>query len=909
MHTSSRPRLRPHLIALAALALAGQLQAQTQTSDTSGKLERVEITGSMIKRLDAESPAPISVITQEDILRSGASSIEELLRANSAVGSGGQQDLSSGNGWAGGTGSISLRGMGSAATLTLINGRRLAPAAVVDPNTGQSTIFNVNAIPMSAIERIEILKDGASSLYGSDAIAGVVNIILKRDYQGRSISASASQRLDGLFKTQSANAMWGTGDLDKDGYNIMAGLDVYRRDAVRITEGLNLVDQDTYGSLYGRLSLNSTYSNPGNFYTYKSGSTGSFKGQNSGCASDNQVALSSSNSALACKYAAYGDGVYYTGKQERTGGLLRASFNLPQGALLTAELLASRSESTYYSNSGTIGETSTTWGDSSGNSITYKGLVLPGTHANNPTKDATASNPVFGYTAPTALGLRYRFTDIPRYQVETADNVRAVINTEFQWQGWDWNAGLLHHWQRNVQERHGMISVSALNAAVADGSYNFGGSNSADVIAKLSPTVERYGRAQTTSVDLRGSRELMKLAGGAAMLGVGAEFRNESFMLAADSRVASGDIYGLGISQADGSRRVAAAYAELQAPLFKGLETQAALRTEHYSDFGNAITGKLGAKYKILSNLAVRGTVSNGFRAPSLSQITKSSVFAFTTVQDKVLCPTYSSSNEYCSLSVSSVIQANPDLKPEKSNTGTFGLLFSPLPSLDLMLDFFFIERRNEVDRLSAQAVVNRESEFSGAVVRATTTDGTTGRITQVIRQYRNMSLTQTSGLDFEGSYTLRFGQGHKLKFTAGGTRTFKYISQDEPGTEKYDSLGYYERPRLKANIGTNYSWRDWSAGVKFNYLGSMKTYDYGYSCDSTATTAGRTDLCKLKGYLTADVSLVYTGFKGLRLSALVKNVADKRPPTDPNYYDTGYNPGLYDVKGRYLTLSAGYEF
>ncbi len=909
MNKTSLSKQRPHLISLAVVALSAQVHAQTNTATSDGKLERVEITGSMIKRLDAESPAPVSVISREEILRSGANSVEELLRGSSAVGPGGQQDLSSGNGWAGGTGSVSLRGMGSAATLTLINGRRLAPAAVVDPNTGQSTIFNVNAIPMSAIDHIEILKDGASSLYGSDAIAGVVNIILRRDYQGRNLSVSASQRSDGLFKTQTVNGMWGFGDQAKDGFNVMAGLDIYRRDAVSIVENPNLVDQSTYGSLYSRLALSSTYSNPGNFYTYKNGSTGSFMGQNSGCATENQVAVSSSNAALACKYVTYGENYFYVGKQDRTGGLLRATLDLPKGATLTGELLASRSQSTYYSNPATIGETSTTWGDSKGNSITYKGLVLPGTHADNPTKNATSTNPVFGYTAPTALGLRYRFTDIPRYQLETADNIRAVLNAEFEWKGWDWNAGLLHHWQRNVQERHGMISVSALNAAVADGSYHFGGTNTADVLAALSPTVERKGSAQTTALDLRGSRELFKLDGGMAMLGVGSELRSERFTLSADSRVAAGDIYGLGISEADGSRRVAAAYAELQAPLVKDLETQAALRVENYSDFGTALTGKLGTKYKLAPNAAVRATLSNGFRAPSLSQITKSSVFAFTTVQDKVLCPVYSSSNENCAISISSVIQANPDLKPEKSTTATAGLMFSPVSGTDAMLDFFFIERRNEVDRLSAQSVVNREAEFSTKVIRASTTDGTVGRITQVIRQYRNMSLTQTSGLDFELTQSLSLAAGHKLKLSAGGTRTFKYVSQTEAGTAKYDSIGYYERPRIKSFVSANYNWADWSGTLRFNYLGTMKSYSYGYSCDSTATAAGRTDLCTLPEYITADLSVVYTGVRGLRLSAMIKNLADKRPPTDVNYYDTGYNPGLYDVKGRYFTLSASYDF
>jgi iron complex outermembrane recepter protein len=896
-------RFRPRLVALAAVSLVSQIHAQAQSD--AARIERVEITGSMIKRADAETSSPVSVITRDDILRSGASSVEELLRMNSAVGSGGQQDLSTGNGWAGGTSSISLRGMGSAATLTLLNGRRMAPAAVIDPNTGQSNIFNVSSIPMSAIERIEILKDGASALYGSDAIAGVVNIILRRDYTGRSISVNAAQRFDGLFQTHSANAAWGFGDPFKDGYNVFAGLDYFKRDAVSIAEAPNLVDQSTLGSLYGRLSLNSTYSNPGNFYTYKNGATGTFKGMGANCPAEDQY---TSGTTTTCRYASYGDKLYYVGGQERVGGLLRGNWDLPSGAQLTGELLASRTTSRYDSNSSTLGETSTTWGDASGNSVTYSGLVLPGTHPDNPTSAASASNPVLGYTTPTDLGLRYRFTDIPKYEIDTVDNIRAVLGLQFQWKGWDWESGLLHHWQRNRQERYGQISVSGINAAVANETYRFGGTNSADVIASISPKLSSGGNAKTTSLDLRGSRELTKLAGGMSMLGVGGELRHESFNVGADDRVAAGDIYGLGIATASGSRNVMAAYAELQAPLLKDLETQAAARVEHYNDFGSSLTGKLGAKYKVSQGFAVRSTFSNGFRAPSLSQITKSTVFAFTTVEDPILCPTYSSSNTYCSTSVSSVIKANTELKPERSNSFTLGFLASPVDGVDVVMDAFYIERRNEVDRLSAQSVVDRESEFPGAVIRSSED----GRITQVIRQYRNMAKSKVGGVDWESSYKLKYGQGNTVKFSFNGTRMLTQKARDEVGEAEYNNLGYYGYPRVRANAAIDFSRGPWMTGLKALYTGSMQATYSGGSCSSTATAAGRSDLCKLEAFMTVDWSLVYTGFKGLTLSGVVKHLEGRKPPTDvysSSYYSVGYNAGLYDVRGRMFSVTATYDF
>ncbi|SEK54353.1 iron complex outermembrane recepter protein [Roseateles sp. YR242] len=898
-------RLRRRATALAMLVPMVPLYAQTASTEAdSQKLERVEITGSMIKRTDKETPAPVAIITRQDIERSGATSVEQLLRMNTSVTGDGQQDLSSGNGWASGTSSISLRGMGSAATLTLLNGRRMAPAAAIDPNTGQGTMFNVSSIPLSAIERVEILKDGASSLYGSDALAGVINIILRRDYTGQAVEVSASQRGDGLFKTTSGNVAWGRGDLAKDGFNIFGVLDLYQRDAVAITEKLDLVDQDTLGSLFTRNTLNSNYSSPGNFYTYRNGLAGTFKGMGNDCPTDSQY---TSGTSTYCRYASYGKDLYYVNGQKRASGLLRGSMNLDNGAQITAELLASRTESRYNSASATISEATTTWGDAAGNSVSYSGLVLPADHPDNPTSVATAANPVFGYTAPTALGLRYRFTDIPRYTVNTTDNLRLVVGAQFEWGGWDWDAGFLHHWQDKTEDRYGFISVSGLTAAIADQSYRFGGTNSASVIASVSPKLQNTGTATTTSVDLRGSRQVGTLSGGAVMLGVGTELRYESFKVGADDRIGSGDIIGLGISQANGSRTAAAAFAELQAPLLKDLETQTGVRIENYNDFGSALTGKVGAKYKVAQSLAVRATYSNGFRAPSLSQISPSKVFAFTTVQDPSLCPVVSSSNTHCTESISSVISANSDLKPEQSNSLTAGLIFNPTSWLDMTLDGYSITRRNVVDRLSAQEVVDRESEFPGAVIR-----NADGQITQVIRQYRNMSRNSATGVEWDSNLRWRVAEGHDLRFTFTGTRVLSQKEQTEAGGEDVEKKGYYGVPLLRMTTSVNWAHGPWNANLRVNYTGKMKSYDAGGTCSVTATTAGRYDLCQLSAFTTVNLSGSYSGFAGWKLTGIITNLFDKAPPTDvysSSYYSVGYNPSLYDVRGRVFTVTARKDF
>jgi iron complex outermembrane receptor protein len=203
------------------------------------------------------------VIKAEDIKRSGASNMTELLQTIPAITSGGQNDFTSGNGFASGTATASLRGLGSASTLTLINGRRMAATATADPNSGQSTLYNINNIPMSAIERIEVVKDGASAVYGSDAIAGVVNIILKKEYTGFEATATETGATQGGFKNHNISLFGGWGDVETNGFNVMVGLDASKRPGTKVskTGGLNL-NAVNLGSFSGGSILTQTHRLP-----------------------------------------------------------------------------------------------------------------------------------------------------------------------------------------------------------------------------------------------------------------------------------------------------------------------------------------------------------------------------------------------------------------------------------------------------------------------------------------------------------------------------------------------------------------------------------------------------------------------------------------------------------------------
>ena len=190
--------------------------------------------------------SPIQVISAEEIKRSGKQTIAEILRTIPSAGTGGLNDLTGSNSFSSGASTVSLRGLGSASTLVLLNGRRIAPYGLSDPNFGQSAATNLDAIPLDAIERIEILKDGASAIYGSEAIAGVVNIILRRDFKGALVSARGATNYSGIYNTATVAGSLGFGDLAVDRYNVFLNVEGFHRERVGFREAESFLNRSEF---------------------------------------------------------------------------------------------------------------------------------------------------------------------------------------------------------------------------------------------------------------------------------------------------------------------------------------------------------------------------------------------------------------------------------------------------------------------------------------------------------------------------------------------------------------------------------------------------------------------------------------------------------------------------------------
>ena len=662
-------KARHHLIALAAISVLTPALAQTGATSAPSAgaaaapaAQRIEVTGSLIKRTDRETPSAVQSFSREDIQRSGYATVADLLRANGAVDTGSISDGAA-SGFVAGLSTISLRGFGSQSTLVLINGRRIAPVAAVDINFGRGSLISVNTIPQAAIERIDILKDGASAMYGSDAMAGVVNYILRKDYQGAEGSVNYSANDKGKGVTKGASVSFGFGNIDTQRFNVYGGVEYSKRDPVMFSDLKDRGNQAGHDAFLNatnalaRFTPDSSAALNANYYRVPASVVGSttingilvannnlsgvnYLGTLPGCAFENTVgqgvptrpagfvATTATLPNGFCRFSL--DNADETiAEQDRLNATVRGTFAISTSLTAYADVMLSQTKTVEQRNpytmttalATTANRTGTTWPLISGAFRRQDAIILPITHPDNPTRTSAT---------PQEVQLIYRFEDLPRGDVSTLKALRLTTGVEGSWGAWDFDTALLYSKQDNKREQEGRVRSSLLSNSIANGIYRFGRINTPEAIASVSSTAVNEGDSSIAAVDLRASRGLFQMSGGQAAVALGVEARRESLTAKSDDNYTSGDYIGLVANGAKGSRNTFAVFGEMSMPVLKELEVQAALRAEKYSDFGNATTGKLGFKWTPLpSMLAFRGTAATGFRAPSIAQISNSFSLSF----------------------------------------------------------------------------------------------------------------------------------------------------------------------------------------------------------------------------------------------------------------------------------------
>jgi iron complex outermembrane receptor protein len=863
-------RFFAYSVCVSALMAAFPAQAQSKTE----VLEKVVVTGSNIKRTDLEGPAPVTLINREEIERSAAATVGDFVR-NLTVNSGNSYSESSVNNQSGAAG-VSLRGLGQKSTLVLVNGRRMANHAF---SQDQSTFVDINSIPRAAIERIEILKDGASAIYGSDAIAGVVNFILKKNYQGATVSANAGTSTEGGLGERSLSFAAGFGDLATDKYNVLAVVDYFHRDRLMLTDREFVGPGADFRSRPGG-GLPFTSSSAGT-WVQPAGTPGGSRAPFKPCLGNGKEMPGSlffaSGTVCANNTAAY---ITAFPEADRLGLMTRGVWEIAPDLSAFAEFS--------YANNGSK------WINQQQSMTTATVSLDPVTHlpklfsvsipANNP------SNP-YG----KAANLRYTFFDVgPRELELQTDAYRLMAGLNGTTGKWDWEAAIGVSESKIVQDTHNQVDAFALTKAITAGTYNFAAPTAAQT-EMLRIGTQRNALSKLSFVDGKATTSFAELAGGPLGFALGFDIRHESMEDNPDPFITEGRILGSGASAIDGTRSTTAAYVELNAPFTKQFEVQLAARADHYSDFGDAFTPKIGAKWVPMPELLFRASYNKGFRAPTLVENAQSTALSFTSVVD----PTKGNIGSY----VATINQGNPNLGPEKSDAYSFGMIFEPNKALTAGLDYYAIDQRNLVAANGFQYMVNNETLFRSNIVR----DPATGVIQTIYDSYSNIAKVTTSGIDADVRYKFYDLVPGKLTVRSNISYLLSWKQPPAAGKDLKEFAGANAGPagalpRIRAKLGA-----DWDLG-KFTTSFNVNYTDKYRQMGTTFNAA--TALEFVPSQTTMDLYFAYTGFKDIKLVASVQNLADKQPPFDPADKTTAmYSSSQYDLRGRYVRLGVEYKF
>ncbi len=913
------------ICALTAVGAFGAMSVGTAFAQaaTDKKTEKIEVTGSNIKRIEAETSAPILVITAEEIRQSGKQTVTDLLRELPINATGGMTELEGASRFSAGAASISLRGLGSTATLVLLNGRRIAPYGPPDPNFGQSGVVNLNAIPLDVIERIEILKDGASAIYGSEAIAGVVNIILRKDYKGGQVRVNASANKEGLYRTRTGTASIGFGDLAKDRFNVFLNVEGYKQDLYKIRQVDSSLNRQEFRDT-GFTWVGTSAFSP--FLTYINNAAGAtVPAAGTACPAANVISAITfiGVPGTMCLYDQFAN-ITFVPRITRNSAFARGTVDLSATTSLFAELNYV-DQNTFYTGGPSVAGQGATGPTVSG----LTGVVqLPPTalavgHPNNP------------FARPALV--RARFDGVgPRNTELDSKSTRALVGFKSVLGSWDVESGLLYDkneidWRTYNQLRYDMV-VRAFSQA----GYNFANPNGGAVTADmLRINLLDKGKSSFAIWDVKGSRELGNLAGGAALLALGGEFRRESRVFAPDRNTLVGNSFQLGAGSSDGSRTVASAYAELVLPVLKNVEVQIAGRFDRYSDYGSSKTPKIAVSWAPVSSLKLRGSYASGFRAPSLTEISKASTTAFTTVNDPLRCRPASAptSTAGCSQSIGLFLEANPNLQPETAKTYSGGFVWEPNAASNISIDYFSITRTNEVTFQSLTDILANEGStnplYANRIIRdrnAITLGGVPipndpGVLIYARVGFINNGETTVRGVDLDGRYRLSLGEAGRVTFALSMTRYMDNRGSGVTGNPQISNLGFYNSPTWRGNFRTTWQKGDWTTTSTVNYVGTFKSYFNPEALTAASATLARNcgngpgsasyptylGRCAIREYVTIDLGTEYRGFKNWRLNFNVRNIANERPSFDPRVRPINLN--WYQPQGMNFVAGVRYSW
>ena len=915
------------LLAHAALICLTLPTAQAQDN----KLERVEVTGSSIKRIDGEAALPVEVIKRADIDKAGVTTAAELLQKISSN-VGGLTDGASISDQAGaqrGFNGANLRGLGVSSTLVLLNGRRLANFATPGDNAG----VDLNNIPAGAIERVEVLKDGASAIYGTDAMGGVINFITRKDYQGFDLNAYALGTQDGGGSKKALRVGAGIGDLSREGYNAFISVDVQQLGALRNSQREFMLEYDLPGRLPQQLSSNSFPANidlsaaqlaalNSSSYLRGSGPGGTWvpkvpassarrvnldKASCTGGSNPNVVSPNSFAGTEGCAYNYMGDTEIYP-ESQKANLLGRVNFKLSEAHQLFAEVLLSRAETDYAASPAT-----------SGRIRSSAGITLP-----------AALQAQTGITTPVDFRFRLQDAGNRTNRVESEAS-RLVLGLSGRLGDWDYDSALnLSVNKATDTNLSGWVSYSKLIQGMKDGRYNPFQVGDATAGRAFMESIRLDGGARmaegaSRSLDAKFTRALMAMAGGEAQLALGAELRREQTEFRASDVLKSNDINGdrsssgALLADTDHHRNVMGAYAELSLPFAAQWEAQLALRHDRYDGVVDAATGqtstdlqttnpKLGLSWRPSKVFLGRASVGTGFRAPSIAEMFRPVRSGITAsfVKDPI-------SGDVAQMPVDRYAACDPkwphgtpscDLKPEKSKQASVGFVYEPSRFLSLALDYWRIRKTDLISDIGEETIFRDPVYYNDSKIVRRFSDGF---VDLILVRKENRGRLQTSGIDVSLNWRGEASSLGRFGGSVAGTLVTEYKFNTDPRSGLVDGLGKFrddkavQRWRHKINLDWDY--QGLGLTLSNTYLAGYR--DQNVEGLSTPEWGNR----DVKAYSLWDLSASYRVNAQLRLRAGVLNLLDTAPPftNQSRYFQVTWDPTYGDPRGRSVFVSLNY--
>jgi iron complex outermembrane receptor protein len=941
------------LTTLPAMPAAAQTAA-AKTSDEAASLETVVVTGSHIRRTDTETAVPLQVVTAEQMQESGFTSTQQVLNNLTANGQGTLSQSFSGA-FAAGASGVALRGLTVGYTLVLIDGHRMAPYPIGDD--GQRSFVDVSNIPFDAIERVEVLKDGASAVYGSDAIAGVVNIILKKSFQGLTATADAgtSSHADGT--TYHASAIWGTGDLATDGHNFYISGEYRKAQQIRFSDrGGPFSNFDYSGSGGINYTLGVPNSINGGLPASRTGYITDLKGKivgfMPGCdsakltggqcgfqdvwdqitpATENYNFVTKFTQELSSGWQLALQASYFEGKSQQLatplntlgGGFQGVAF----GPNITPALVP------------TVGR-----------------AVIPSTNPSFPAGlDPAITSGILHYNLVDQVGPRITSTDSKSY--------RAFAEVTGKVSSWDLDGSVgFTEVSLNV-DNTGYLSPSGVLAALNSTTDPLlvGQHNDGTVLGEISPQLSSTKTSKLSVAHLGATRGLVNLEGGPFAVAFGADYFNRQQRAEAPPLVAQGIVPNISNNFTIGSQQVASGYAEVDAPVLKQLDIDAAVRYDHYNLSGGKASPKIGFKFTPIPEFALRGTASKGFRAPGPGENGQSGQTFFAgAIRDPILCPHADSITApgnftgQCSFAPPQLQVSNPKLKPETSTAFTLGFIVEPIKDFSATLDLYSIKIDNQVV-IGGDSVTVRSTNLTP--IPRYQPDGTTaleappqGPIAYQTTSFINANSTKVDGFDLAYDYHHRFDNGWQIRSQATWSFTHKY--EITIGGVAYELAGTHGPSVISGDTGnprSRVSWTNtvgkgpWSLTATLNYISAFSTTDpsaaaFGGGDQGTCLAALQNNsgtaglnayqnlisagtipfqsMCSVKHFTTLDLYGRYDVSEHLSLHGSVTNALNAKAPLDWNTYATTaslypLDPSLHvqGAIGTFFNLGATYTF